>query len=53
MGAVYWIGVALGLGVAAGVLLAGLLASGRAGTAVAIMGAAAVGAGLGVLIWGG
>jgi hypothetical protein len=53
MGAVYWIGVALGLGVAAGVLLAGLLASGRAGTAVAILGAAAVGAGLGVLIWGG
>jgi hypothetical protein len=50
---VYWIGVALGLGVAAGVLLAGLLAAGRAGMAVAILGAAAVGAGVGFLIWGG
>jgi hypothetical protein len=53
MGAVYWIGVALGLGVAAGVLLAGLLAAGRAGAAVAMLGAAAVGAGVGFLIWGG
>lgn len=53
MGAVYWIGVALGLGVAAGVLLAGLLAAGRAGVALAILGAAAVGAGVGFLIWGG
>lgn len=49
----YWIGVALGLGVAAGVLLAGLLAAGRAGVALAILGAAAVGAGVGFLIGGG
>jgi hypothetical protein len=51
--AVYWIGVALGLGVSVGVLLAGLLAHGRVGMAAAIGGAAAVGAGLGFLIWGG
>ena len=51
VGAVYWIGVALGLGVSAGVLLAGFLATGRAGIAVAIVGAAVVGAGLGFLIW--
>jgi hypothetical protein len=49
--AVYWIGVALGLGVSAGVLLSGFLATGRVGIAVAIVGAAAVGAGLGFLIW--
>lgn len=52
VGAVYWIGVALGLGVSAGVLLAGLLATGRAGTTVAIVGAAAAGAALGFLIGG-
>jgi hypothetical protein len=51
--AVYWIGVALGLGVSVGVLLAGLLAQGRVRMATAIGGAAAVGAGLGFLIWGG
>jgi hypothetical protein len=51
--ALYWIGVALGLGVSVGVLLAGLLASGRTGMAAAIVGAAAVSAGLGFLIWGG
>lgn len=52
MGAVYWFGVALGLGVAAGVLLAGLLATGRAGIAVAIVAAAAGGAALGFLFGG-
>jgi hypothetical protein len=52
VGAVYWIGVALGLGVGAGVLLAGLLASGRTGIVAAIVGAAAVGAALGFLIGG-
>jgi hypothetical protein len=50
--AVYWIGVALGLGAAIGILLAGLLATGRAGIAVAVIGAATVGAGLGMLVWG-
>lgn len=50
MGAVYWIGVALGLGVSAGVLLAGFLATGRAGIAAAIVGAVAAGAALGFLI---
>jgi hypothetical protein len=49
--AVYWIGVALGLGVSVGVLLSGFLATGRAGVAVAIVGAVAVGAGLGFLLW--
>ena len=49
--AVYWIGVALGLGVAIGVLLAGLLATGRAGIAAAVIGAATAGAGLGLLVW--
>jgi hypothetical protein len=52
VGALYWIGVALGLGVSVGVLLAGLLAAGRAGVAAAIVGAAAVGAAIGVLIGG-
>jgi hypothetical protein len=52
VGAVYWIGVALGLGVSAGVLLAGLLATGRAGIVAAIVGAAAAGAALGFLIGG-
>jgi hypothetical protein len=52
VGSVYWIGVALGLGVSAGVLLAGLLASGRSGIAAAIVGAAAIGAAVGFLIGG-
>jgi hypothetical protein len=52
VGAVYWIGVALGLGVSAGLLLAGFLATGRAGIAAAIVGAVAAGAALGFLIGG-
>jgi hypothetical protein len=52
MGAVYWIGVALGLGVSAGVLLAGFLASSRAGIMAAIAGAALIGAALGYVIGG-
>jgi hypothetical protein len=52
VGAVYWIGVALGLGVGAGILLAGLLATGRAGIAAAIVGAGAAGAVVGFLIGG-
>jgi hypothetical protein len=50
--AVYWIGLALGLGVSVGILFAGLLASGRAGIAAAVVGAAAAGAALGFLIAG-
>jgi hypothetical protein len=52
VGAVYWIGVALGLGVGTGVFLAGLLASGRSGIAAAVLGSAVVGAVLGLLVWG-
>jgi hypothetical protein len=52
VGTVYWIGLALGLGVSGGLLLAGLLASGRAGIATAVAGAAVVGAALGFLISG-
>ena len=40
------------MGVAIGVLLAGLLATGRAGIAAAVIGAATVGAGVGLLVWG-
>lgn len=47
----YWIGVALGLGVSAGVLLVGFLAGGRMGIAAAIVGAAAAGAAIGFFIW--
>jgi hypothetical protein len=50
--AVYWIGLALGLGVSVGILLAGFLASGRAGIAAAVVGAAAAGAALGFLVSG-
>jgi hypothetical protein len=50
--AVYWIGLALGLGVSVGILFAGLLASGRAGIAAAIVAAAAGGAALGFLVSG-
>jgi hypothetical protein len=50
--AVYWIGLALGLGVSVGILFAGLLASGRAGVAAAVVGAAAAGAALGFLVSG-
>jgi hypothetical protein len=53
MGAVYWVGLALGLGVSAGILLAGLLATGRAGIAAAVVAAGAAGAGLGLLVAGG
>lgn len=52
MAAVYWIGLALGLGVSVGILFAGLLASGRAGIAAAVVGAAAAGAALGFLVSG-
>jgi hypothetical protein len=47
MGAWYWIGVSLGLGVAAGVLLAGVLGAGRSALVGAGLAALAVGAGLG------
>jgi hypothetical protein len=50
--AVYWIGVALGLGVSVGVLLTGVLASGRMGIVVAVVGAAVAGTALGYLFWG-
>jgi hypothetical protein len=50
--AVYWIGLALGLGVSAGILLAGFLATGRAGIAAAVVTAAAAGAGLGLAVAG-
>ena len=47
MGTWYWIGVCVGLGAAAGVLLAGLAGTARAALPVAGALAAAVGAGLG------
>jgi hypothetical protein len=47
----YWIGLSLGLGVSAGVLLAGLLATGRAGIAAAVVVAAVAGGGLGLFIF--
>jgi hypothetical protein len=50
--AVYWIGLALGLGVSAGILLAGFLATGRAGIVAAVLAAAAAGAGLGLAVAG-
>jgi hypothetical protein len=46
----YTIGLALGLGVACGVLLAALLASSRSGRVAAVVLAAAAGAGAGVLV---
>ena len=52
MGTLYWIGVALGFGVSVGVVLAGLLANGRAGVAVALVGAAVAGGAIGFLVWG-
>jgi hypothetical protein len=52
VGGLYWIGVALGVGVASGVLVAGLLATGRTGIVAAVVIAAGAGAGLGFAIWG-
>ena len=52
VGGLYWIGVALGVGVASGILVAGLLATGRTGIVAAVAIAAAAGAGLGFAIWG-
>ena len=50
MGEWYWIGVCVGLGAAAGVLLAGLLAATRAGFYAAVVLAIAAGAGIGFVI---
>ena len=50
MGDWYTIGLALGLGVACGVLLAALLASSRPGRVAAVVLAAAAGAGAGLLV---
>jgi hypothetical protein len=52
VGGLYWIGVALGVGVASGILVAGLLATGRTGIVAAVAIAAAAGAGLGFALWG-
>jgi len=52
MGGWYWIGVSVGLGAAAGVLLAGLAGRSRAALPVAGLLAAADGVGLGYLIGG-
>jgi hypothetical protein len=52
VGAWYTIGLAAGLGVAAGVLLAGALASVRFGLEAALVLGAAAGAAVGGLIWG-
>ena len=54
MGSWYWIGLAVGLGVALGVLCAGALASSRLGTLVAVLLAAGGGIliGLGLGDWG-
>ena len=49
---IYWIGVALGLGVSTGALLAGLLAISRAGIVAAVVAAGLVGATVGYTIWG-
>jgi len=50
MGAWYWIGVSLGLGTAAGVVLAGASGAGRRALVVAGIAALAAGAGLGYAI---
>jgi hypothetical protein len=47
MGSWYWIGVSAGLGVAVGVLIAGLAGTGRAWRIAAIIVGGAVGAGIG------
>ena len=52
VGGLYWIGVALGVGVASGIFVAGLLATGRTGIVAAVAIAAAAGAGLGFAISG-
>jgi hypothetical protein len=52
MGDVYWVGVFLGLGVGAGVVLAGLLATARLGFAVAVVIGAAIGVALGLALAG-
>ena len=52
MGDWYEIGVALGLGLAAGLLLAGALAGWRYGLVVSILGALAIGVGAGLLVKG-
>lgn len=46
----YWLGVALGLGVAIGVLVAALLAGSRVGLAAAVLVGAAAGFGVGALL---
>jgi hypothetical protein len=51
VGDLYWIGVAVGLGVSVGVLLAGFFASGRAGIAAALVAAGVVGALAGFAFW--
>jgi hypothetical protein len=50
MGSWYWIGVCAGLGVAVGVLLAGVLAGTRVALAAALVLAAAAGVGIGFLL---
>src|SRR3954454_5370095 len=50
MGEWYWIGVCVGLGAAAGVLLSGLLAATRAGFYAAVVLAIAAGVGIGFVI---
>lgn len=52
MGDWYEIGVALGLGLAAGLLLAGVLAGWRYGLLVSTLGALAIGVGAGLLVKG-
>ena len=52
MGDWYEIGVTLGLGVAAGLLLAGLLAAWRYGLLTSVLGALAIGALAGLLVKG-
>src|SRR6266511_3886025 len=50
MGSWYWIGVCAGLGVAVGVLLAGLFAGTRRALAAALVLAAAAGVGIGLAL---
>jgi hypothetical protein len=52
MSSVYWIGVCVGFGVAAAVLLAGLLGAVRFGAAIVVAGAAAAGALIGLALGG-
>jgi hypothetical protein len=52
MGAVYWVGVFLGLGVGIGVALAGVLGAARLGFVAAVVLGAAIGAALGLVLAG-